>query len=117
ELNSSGTQLLFSTYLASSSWDTPGGIAIDPAGSNVYVAGTTYGADFPIAGPTPSGTAYDGFSNGFVSKFGPPPGATPSMTGTATASATATATVARSEERRVGNVGRWRGGGCSDDRG
>ena len=29
ELNSTGTQLTFSTYLASSSWDTPGGIAID----------------------------------------------------------------------------------------
>ena len=91
-----GTGLIFSTYLASSSWDTPGGIAIDPTGSDIYVAGTTYGADFPIAGPTPAGTGYDGFSNGFVAKIGPPPGATATATGTpgptlvATPTATAT---------------------------
>jgi hypothetical protein len=89
-----GTGLIFSTYLASSSWDTPGGIAIDPTGSDIYVAGTTYGADFPIAGPTPAGTGYDGFSNGFVSKIGPPPAATATATGTPgpTSSATPTAT-------------------------
>ncbi len=95
ELNSTGTQLTFSTYLASSSWDTPGGIAVDPTGSNIYVAGTTYGSDFPIAGPTPLGTGYDGFSNGFVSQIGPPPGATATATGTPGGTPTSTATPTR----------------------
>jgi hypothetical protein len=92
ELNSTGTVLLFSTYLASSSWDTAGGIAVDPTGSNIYVAGTTYGSDFPIAAPTPSGAAYDGFSNGFVSKIGPATGVTATATATGSPAATATAT-------------------------
>ena len=97
ELNPAGSSLLFSTYLASSSWDTPGGIAFDLAGNNlIYVAGTTYGSGFPVAGATPVGSAYENFASGFISKFGPTPtstasgGATPTATATATATPTAT---------------------------
>jgi len=92
ELSPSGTMLTFSTYLASTSWDTPGGIAVDATGTNIYVAGTTYGSDFPIAGPTPSGAAYEGFSNGFVSKLGPATTTTATPTPTGSPSVTATPT-------------------------
>jgi hypothetical protein len=106
ELNPTGTAILFATYLAGTSWDLAGGVAVDPTGSNLYVAGTTYSSNFPIAptaGATPINPFYDGFANGFIAKIEPtaagptvPPTpsatATPSITATATASATPTAT-------------------------
>ena len=92
QLNSTGSPTLFSSYLASSSWDTPGGIAFDNIGNNLYVAGTTYGADFPIAGPTPTGSAYDGFASGFISKLGASPTPTSTSSGGPTPTATATST-------------------------
>jgi uncharacterized protein (TIGR03437 family) len=45
-INSSGTALLFSTYLTSGGGEAPAGIAVDAAG-NVYVAGTTGSANYP----------------------------------------------------------------------
>jgi hypothetical protein len=97
ELNPTGTAILFSTYLAGTSWDVPTGVAVDPTGSNLYLAGTTYSANFPIAGPTPLNPNYDGFSNGFIAKIaptaaGPTIAPTPSATATSTATSTLTAT-------------------------
>ena len=46
KLNSSGSALLYSTYLGGDSSDTGLGIALDPFG-NIYVAGITLSPDFP----------------------------------------------------------------------
>ena len=53
KFNTSGSTIIFSTYLGGTGVDTAAGIAVD-SGFNVYVAGTTDSADFPI---TP-GSAY-----------------------------------------------------------
>jgi uncharacterized repeat protein (TIGR01451 family) len=47
KLNSSGTGLLYSTYLGGSDSDSPVGIAVDAAG-DAYVAGLTESDDFPV---------------------------------------------------------------------
>jgi uncharacterized protein (TIGR03437 family) len=47
KLNSSGTQLLFSTYLGGRSDDAALAIALDSAGG-IYVAGATLSQDFPV---------------------------------------------------------------------
>jgi len=49
KFNSSGSALLFSTYIGGSSTDTTAGVAVD-AGFNVVVAGNTTSSDFPAAG-------------------------------------------------------------------
>ena len=53
KFNTSGSAIVFSTYLGGADTDSSAGIAVD-SGFNVYVAGTTNSADFPV---TPS-TAY-----------------------------------------------------------
>ena len=82
ELNPGGSQLLLSSYLGGSSFDTAGGIAVDAAGANIYVAGTTFSSDFPTQGTALS--TYHGFSSGFIAKIGPAASssATPSPTPT-----------------------------------
>ena len=50
KLNSTGTQILFATYLGGKLDDTPTSIAVDSAG-NIFVAGATLSSDFPT---TPS---------------------------------------------------------------
>jgi hypothetical protein len=47
KLHSSGSSLIFSTYLGGSSNDNIGGLAIDTSG-NVYVAGYTFSLDYPM---------------------------------------------------------------------
>jgi hypothetical protein len=47
DLNSSGTALLYSTYLGGSGDDGANGIALDSS-NNAYVTGQTFSADFPI---------------------------------------------------------------------
>ena len=89
ELNPSGSAITFSSYLGGLSYDSPGAIAVDPAGANIYVAGTTYSADFPTQGPQL--TSYHGFANGFIAKIGPA-GATATPTPTPTGSPTQTQT-------------------------
>ena len=74
KLNPTGSQLLYSTLLAGSGWDTPGGIAID-GGGNAYVAGDTSSQNFPITSGAlqPANKAeekYD-FKNAFVTKIDP----------------------------------------------
>lgn len=71
KLSASGSSLVFSTYLGGNSNDFAMGVALDASG-NIYVAGLTFSADFPIVAgsfettysDTPGGT-------GFVSKFNP----------------------------------------------
>lgn len=48
KFDSSGTTLLYSTYLGGAEWDEAFGIAADPAG-NAYVTGTTKSTNFPTA--------------------------------------------------------------------
>jgi hypothetical protein len=59
ELNSSGSALVYSTYLGGLNEDYAGGIGIDSAG-NAYVAGQTFSTNFPVKNafqPTLNGTA------------------------------------------------------------
>ena len=58
-----------STYLGGSMHDSPGGIAVDPAGA-IYVAGGTQSTDFPVT-PTAFQRTPGGRDDGFVSKLGP----------------------------------------------
>ncbi len=67
KLNSTGTALVYSTYLGGTSSDGGTGIALDPAG-NAYVTGFTTSTDFPT---TADGyqTTYGGDYDAFVAKF------------------------------------------------
>jgi len=47
ELNPTGTDLIYSTYLGGSIWDGAAAIAVDAAGE-AYVAGQTSSSDFPV---------------------------------------------------------------------
>lgn len=47
KLNSSGTKLIYATFLGGSGDETAGGIAVD-SGGNAYVTGTTTSKNFPV---------------------------------------------------------------------
>jgi hypothetical protein len=70
ELNSTGSALVYSTYLGGSGTGAPGdgatGIAVDSSG-NAYVTGRTTSSDFPTAHPLQASLA--GEYNEFVSKL------------------------------------------------
>ena len=69
KLNSTGTALVYSTYLGGSADDYGQGIAVDSDG-NALVTGSTASADFPTVGAFESvhgGATYDAF----VTKLGP----------------------------------------------
>jgi hypothetical protein len=63
-LNSSGSGLLFSSYLGGSDFDFGFGLALDPA-NNIYVTGLTSSNNFP----TTAGTLQTASSNAFVFKM------------------------------------------------
>ncbi len=65
ELNSSGTALLYSTYLGGSSADYGSGIALDSS-NNAYVAGQTASPDFPIITGAFQATFAGGTDDAFV---------------------------------------------------
>ena len=65
KLNADGSQLVYSTYLAGNSSDSPGGIAVDASG-NAYVAGSTASSDFPSVDPLQS---LRGTGDAFVAKL------------------------------------------------
>ncbi len=50
KVNSSGSALIYSTYLGGSGYDSSRGIAVDSEGA-VYVIGDTYSTDFPTQNP------------------------------------------------------------------
>jgi uncharacterized repeat protein (TIGR01451 family) len=89
KLNSTGTGLVYSTYLGGIDFDTASGIAVDPIG-NAYVIGSTVSSDFPVAqafqstrrgsesvfvtkiNPSGSGFAYSTYLGGTQSRNGQP---------------------------------------------
>lgn len=75
EINSSGSALVYSTYLGGSSMDWGNAIAVDASG-NAYVAGFTRSPDFLLATPlqTTCGGC-PGFADAFVAELAPNGGA------------------------------------------
>jgi hypothetical protein len=69
KVNASGS-LAYSSYLGGSDFDTGGANAIDSSG-NVYVAGATESADFPVMNGLDD-TFSGGSRDGFVAKISPP---------------------------------------------
>jgi hypothetical protein len=72
KLDASGSKLTFVTYLGGSgASDIVHGIALDMSG-NIYAAGTTGAADFPVTAPFPhTGVGADGNSGAFLVKLDP----------------------------------------------
>ena len=68
KLSSSGTSLLYATYIGGISDDRAFGIAVDSAGS-AYIAGATSSTDFPLNSPFQS--THAGVRDGFVLKLSP----------------------------------------------
>jgi hypothetical protein len=68
ELNSTGTQMVFSTYLGGSNAEQGYGIAVDRTG-DVYVAGDTVSVNFPIVKPVQP--AIGGGQDAFLVKLAP----------------------------------------------
>jgi hypothetical protein len=71
ELNPSGTNLIYSTYLGGSTGDWATAIAVDAAGE-AYVVGQTYSSDFPVtqgAYQTTNKAAQAPTSSAFVAKL------------------------------------------------
>jgi hypothetical protein len=95
-LNSTGSGLLYSTYLggSSSGYEEGNGIALDPAG-NIYLTGNNAGAGFPTTTDAYQTTFGGGSWDAFVAKFSalpPAPTATTTATFSPTVTSTATAT-------------------------
>jgi len=73
KLNSTGSALVYSTYLGGSSSDSGNAIAVDPAGE-AYVAGGASSTNFPAtqgAFQTKDGAAASGLPNAFITKLNP----------------------------------------------
>jgi hypothetical protein len=71
EINSSGSALVYSTYLGGSSMDWGNGIAVGSSG-NAYVTGFTRSVDFPLAGSLQATCGgCPGFANAFVAELAP----------------------------------------------
>jgi hypothetical protein len=68
ELNSTGSALVYSTYLGGSGGDGGYRIAVDSSG-NAYVTGSTASTDFPTANPIQA--SLGGEENAFVAKLNP----------------------------------------------
>ena len=65
ELNSTGTALVYSSYLGGTNTEIPGGIAVDSTGS-AYVTGQTCSQDFPVSNPLQA--APGGNCDAYISK-------------------------------------------------
>ena len=69
ELNPTGSNLLFSTYLGGAGDDAAGDLALDSSG-NAYLAGDTFSANFPIT-PSAMTTSYTGGSyDAWIARIG-----------------------------------------------
>ena len=66
ELSSTGSTLMYSTYLGGTGSDVANGLALDSSG-NAYLAGLTTSTDFPMVNAIQGTIA--GTSNGFVAKL------------------------------------------------
>lgn len=81
EINSEGTQFLFSTYLGGSLNENAaisiaddnmvaiGAIAVDEAGANIYVTGDTSSTDFPTHLPYQANNGGPDYADAFVAKY------------------------------------------------
>lgn len=67
ELNSTGSGLVFSTFIGGNGDDQINAITLDPSG-NIYIAGWTSSTNFPTT-PGAFQTTYAGHTDGFVSKL------------------------------------------------
>ena len=76
EINSTGSSLLFSTYLGGSADENTnlggnlasiGSIAVNSTGANIYVAGNTASTDFPTVAPEQA--TYGGATDAFVAMY------------------------------------------------
>lgn len=70
KFNSSGSGLVYSTYLGGSGIDHGRGIALDSLG-NAYVTGATRSTNFPLQGPLSGHDVLLGTADAFVSKLNP----------------------------------------------
>jgi hypothetical protein len=72
KINSTGSALVYSTYLGGSGDDSGNGIAVDSSG-NAYVTGYTTSIDFPTVNPLQpaNGGGPNNYSTSFVAKFNP----------------------------------------------
>ncbi len=70
KLNSSGTAVMYATYLGGSAGDTGYGIVVDAAG-NAYIAGSTSSTDFPVSDGAVQKTHAGGVRDVFVTKLNP----------------------------------------------
>ena len=68
KLNSSGSALLFSTFLGGASDDMAGGIARDGSG-NAYVTGNTFSSDFPTTVGAYDTSFNGGMEDAFITKL------------------------------------------------
>jgi hypothetical protein len=97
EINPSGSAILFSSYFGGPSFDTGAGVAVNPAGSTIYLAGATFSSTgFPIE-PQPGAaqSTFGGVANGYAARIDLSPAPTPTSTATST-SPTPTSTGATS---------------------
>ncbi len=68
KLNSSGSAILYSTYLGGSNHDQGNGIAVDATGA-AYITGDSYSTNFPVVNAYQP--AFGGQQDAFVSKLNP----------------------------------------------
>lgn len=68
-INSSGSALVYSTYIGGTLSDTANAVAVDATG-NAYVVGATSSTNFPTVGPFQPAIGLSGFSDAFITKFG-----------------------------------------------
>jgi hypothetical protein len=69
KISTSGSALIYSTYLGGSSYDYGFGIAVDALG-NAYVTGNARSTNFPTQNPfQPYSNSNGSYYNGFVTKF------------------------------------------------
>jgi Raf kinase inhibitor-like YbhB/YbcL family protein len=70
KFNPTLTRILQATYLGGNDDDGPYGLAVD-SGGNVYVAGYTASANFPVTSGAAQTVNSGGYADGFITKFNP----------------------------------------------
>ncbi len=65
KVDPTGSALVFSTYIGGTDWDSGSSIALDPSG-DIYITGTTWSTDYPLASPIQSTMA--GINDAFVTE-------------------------------------------------
>ena len=70
KLNSTGTAVIYSTYLGGQNFEEPSSIAVDKAG-NAYVTGYTSSQDFPTTQKSFQAAYRGGYSDAVVTKLNP----------------------------------------------